>query len=552
LLLLFLAAFTLVALLSTGRLDDQAAMSPRANQIFGALIILLAFPLLVLGRFYANVSPRLLPEAPQVARLLRVPLTSFVVCGIASLLLSVGFQWALVVEKAIGLLIGLVSIELILRVLAIAFVPFDGRRSLADSTIAGWLRLTPPSIASVGKAVRHQFGIDLSRSWALAFVRRATLPVVFGMVVFAWCLTGVTALGLNERAVYERFGVPVAVFGPGLHIHWPWPFGIMRDVELGVVHEIPIVFSDAGAPRDAIEKPSQIKEGDAIEGPAPSSADRLWNEAHPSEASYLVASEAQGKQSFQIVNVDLRVVYRVGLTDDAAKEAAYAVSDPEALVRAIAGKLLARYFARYTLLDVLGQSREQVTNDFRAELQSELQAMSTGIEIIAIVVEAIHPPAAAANAYHAVQAAGINAQSQISLQRATAIGTMSSAQQTITQGLDDATAGAAELVAQAQTKSILFEGDRQAYRQDGQVFLFERWLDRLSNDLPKSSYIIVDHRLKGIAAPTFDFRTFGLPSATYEYPPQTPSTRRPPSSPSSSSSPSSPSGNGDDEGGDDD
>ena len=50
-----------------------------------------------------------------------------------------------------------------------------------------------------------------------------------------------------------------------------------------------------------------------IEGPAPMSADRLWDETHPSEASYLIASEARGQQSFQIVNVDLRILYRIGL-----------------------------------------------------------------------------------------------------------------------------------------------------------------------------------------------------------------------------------------------
>ena len=96
-----------------------------------------------------------------------------------------------------------------------------------------------PSFTSVGTAVKRQFGIDLSRSWALVFVRRAALPIGFGLALFAWCLTGVTALGINERAVNQRLGMPVSVFEPGMHVHLPWPFGIVRGVELGVLHDVP-------------------------------------------------------------------------------------------------------------------------------------------------------------------------------------------------------------------------------------------------------------------------------------------------------------------------
>ena len=531
--ILLLAALALAALMGGWRLEAQPAATAQADQLFGALAVVLAFPYVVLERFYANMPGHLLPDAARIERLMRVPIASFLGVGIATLLLSVGFEWPLLAEKAVAVLLALIAIELVLRCLAIAFVPFEGRRSLADSAIANCLRLTLPSVQSMGRAMKRQFGIDLSRSWALAFVRGAALPITLGMIVFAWLLTGMTALGINERAVYQRFGIPVAVLGPGLHVHWPWPFGIIRPVELGVVHEIPIVFAasaGAASAADMAMAPGATPAPEGIEGPAPASADRLWNESHPSEASYLVASEAQGKQSFQIVNVDLRVVYRIGLSDAAAKDAAYSIDDPEALVRAVAGRLLARYFARYTLLDVLGQSRERFTNDFRTALQDELAALPTGIEVIAVVVEAIHPPPAAAGAYHAVQAAQINSQSQISLQRANAIAKMKSGEQTATQGLDDAMARAAELVEQAQGQSVLFEGDRQAYGNDGQVFLLERWLDRLGNTLPRSSFIIVDNRLKGIAAPTIDYRSFGLPGVTYQYAPQTPSTRGPTSS----------------------
>jgi len=509
-----MGGLALAAVINCWSLGDQPASSLQTQQVYGGLLVLFAFPFLVLDRVYANTPPRALPDAPQLERLSRVPLTCFVGLGITRVLLSVGFEWATMIERVIAVVIGLISLELILRGLVMIFVPFapiSSRRSTADSTIAGLLRLTMPSFASAGTAVKRQFGIDLSRSWALAFARRVALPIGLGLALFAWCLTGVTALGINERAVYERLGMPISVFGPGMHVHLPWPFGIVRGVELGVLHDVPVVLAPPGEQSDLTDAVGQRAGEAGIEGLAPVSADRLWDETHPSEASYLIASEARGQQSFQIVNVDLRIVYRIGLSDAAARNAVYSVADPEALTRALAGRLLARYFAHYTLLDVLGQSRERFANDFRDELQDQLRELATGIEVIAVVVEAIHPPAGAAAAYHNVQAAEILARSQIALRRADAIKAIKYAEQNATTIRAGAVAAAAERVNQARAADVMFEGDRQAWLHDGEVFLFERWLDRLGGSLARSSFILLDHRLKGATAPTIDLRSLAPP-----------------------------------------
>jgi regulator of protease activity HflC (stomatin/prohibitin superfamily) len=521
---ILLGGMAMAAVIATWNKYDQGALPLQTQQVFGGLLIVLAFPFLVLERIYANTAPDVLSDAPQLERLLRVPLVSFLGFGITSVLLSLGLEWPSTVERAMAVLIGLVSLELVLRGLAAAFLPvapIGRRRSCADSTIASLLRLTPPTLATFGTAVKRQLGIDLSRSWALAFVRRAALPVGLVMAVIAWCLTGVTALGLDERAVYERFGAPAAILGPGLHIHLPWPLGILRPVELGVVHEMPIIFSPSG--RAANDNHAASAAG--VEDIPPASVDRLWDASHPGEASYLIASESQGKQSFQIVDIDLRVVYRVGLSDAAAREAAYRIADPEALLRAIAGQLLVRYFAHNTLLDVLVQSRERFAIDFRNELQDRLQRLSTGIEVIAVIIEAIHPPPGAANAYHGVQAAEILAHSQVALRQADAIAAIKSAQQNGTSDRNNALAAAAELANQSQAEGVLFDADRRAYTQDGRAFLLERWLQHLRGAFEKSGLIVIDHRLKGAAAPTIDLRSFNLPGAAGSVSPATPGKR---------------------------
>jgi hypothetical protein len=123
------------------------------------------------------------------------------------------------------------------------------------------------------------------------------------------------------------------------------------------------------------------------------------------------------------------------------------------------------------------------------------------------VVEAIHPPAGAASAYHNVQAAEILANSQIAVQRASAIHSIKSAQQGAMEDRNKATAAAAELVSQARAESILFDADREARQRDGEAFLFERRSERLTTGLAKSEAVVIDHRLNGRNGPIIDLRS---------------------------------------------
>jgi regulator of protease activity HflC (stomatin/prohibitin superfamily) len=510
---LLLGALAVAGVRVTWGVTPFAAADPTTLEFLGGALIVAAFPLLVLERAVAGIAAEMLPDGPQLDRLLRVPLTVCLGLGIAAVLRSLGFAWAIRIEQALAILVVAVALEIVVRSLAVAFVPFapvTELRSVADSSIAGFLRFAAPSFQAFNTAVRQQFGIDLSRSWALAFVQRAMLPITLMMGLLAWGVTGITALGLNERAVYERFGMPVEVLGPGLHLHLPWPMGIMRSVELGVIHDIPIAVPPTGQTGQAVRQSAGVDQQQQVagaEGAPPTAADRLWDASHPSEQSYLIASQANGQQTFQIADADLRVVYRVGLTDADALNAAYRVADPETLIKAATGQLLVRYFARYTLPDVLGQSRDAFTKDFRTALQDQLDKLSSGIEAISVVVEAIHPPAGAASAYHNVQAAEILANSQIAVQRASAIHSIKSAQQGAMEDRNKATAAAAELVTQANSESVLFDADRQARARDGEAFLFERRSERLASGLAKSEAIVVDHRLRGRNGPVIDLRS---------------------------------------------
>ena len=489
---------------------------PSFDEWCAAILFLAAFPVLVCERHFAQISAAQLPEAPSLQHLLRVPILVFLLLGLASGLRWLGISEWLWAERLADIVIALVAAELVLRSAAYVFIPLspiETRESHADSIVARLIRLQRPDFAALNDAIHERFGIDLTRSWALAFIRRAALPVFAGMVLFCWLLTGVTALGIGERAVYEAFGQPSAVFTPGLHVHLPWPFGVLRPVEYGVVHEIPIVFSQNG---DAVvEASSAPSENSSIEGIPPPSADRLWTADHPSEASYLVASVADGKQSFEIADIDLRIIYRVGLSDQDARDVVYNVASPDSIIRATAGRMLARYFARYTIADLLGQNREAFVGGFEKELRARLASLDTGIEIMAVVVEAIHPPSGAAASYQGVEAAAIRAQVAIATARANAVTEINDAQRTAIGTNDDAAAAAAERVDQANAQLALFAGDHEAHLNGGEAFLFERRLERLNKDLASMPLTIIDHRIAHDNALTIDLRPLAPGASTY-------------------------------------
>ncbi|MGI4800732.1 MAG: SPFH domain-containing protein [Janthinobacterium lividum] len=492
---LALAAIALAGLQSAGPAPGGT------NDIgLGAILILLTFPLLLAERLFAVMPASRLPEAQAVRRLLLVPVLAWPAAGLIRIAAGLGFHAAPVIEAALAVVVSLFAAELAFRALARAFLPAPAAtvaRAAIDPLLA---RILADGIGarSFAMPVRAHLGIDFSRSWALLFFRQAALPIVALLALVTWGISGVVLVGIDSRAIYERFGAPVRVLGPGLHAILPWPVGQTRRLEYGIVHEISPGLTEA---------PASVA---AAEGPAPPDADRLWEQAHPAEQTLLVASPAAGsdgmRQSFQVVSADVRLRYRVGMTDAAAIEAAYATAEPETLMRAVAGRVIAGFAAGRTLDQLLGENRERLGEILRAEVQSRLDADRTGLEVSAVVIEAIHPPAGAAEAYHAVQAAGILAAASISAERGRAAATLAHASQYAASLVAQSQAAGVEATARATADTSSFVADRESAAAHPLSFPLERRLSALGASLAKSVLTVIDRRIATAGAPTIDLR----------------------------------------------
>ncbi|WP_222834004.1 protease modulator HflK [Pseudomonas sp. SC3(2021)] len=506
---LWLGGWALLVLLGIEQawnLARPAAAVGLSATVGAVMALLLAFALLVLERHLAQESPAQWPEAGSLAQLTRVVIITLVLGALCLLFASESAVWPVRVAVLTGILPGLVAIELLLRAVLSLFSP---RREQLEPTLlartfsADLLRWPPQPLLALQHELHNRFGIDLRQIWAFSYMRRAFLPVLALVVGLGWLLTGIHEIPLQGRGIYERFGKPVQVFAPGLHVGLPWPLGRVLNVENGVVHELATSVGENPAP----------VQPDPAEGPAPMTANRLWDASHVNDKSQVIASSRGEQQSFQIVNMDVRFVYRIGLSDQAALAATYNSADVPTLIRSTASRILVHDFASRTLDGLLGTDRVGLGDQIGRAVQNDLQKLDSGVEILATVVEAIHPPAGAANAYHSVQAAQIGAQALIARERGAAAEASNQAQLQASLARDQASANAREINASAQAADLKFTAEQKAYASAGQAFVLEQYLSQLSQGLSKAKLLVLDHRLGGSSnAPTIDLRTFTLPA----------------------------------------
>jgi regulator of protease activity HflC (stomatin/prohibitin superfamily) len=500
------AVLTLLCVEQAWNLGLPAAALGLSATVGAVLALLLAFGLLVLERHLAQENAAQWPEAGALAQLARVVIISLVLGALCLLFGNETSIWPVRLAVLIGLLPGLVAVELLLRAVLSLFSPRREQLEpvlLARSMVADMLRWPPQPLLALQHELHNRFGIDLRQIWAFTYMRRAFLPVLAFVAAVGWSLTGIHEIPLQGRGVYERFGKPVTVFGPGLHAGLPWPLGRVLSVENGVVHELATSVGETPAPTQA----------DPAEGPAPITANRLWDASHVNDKSQVIASSRADKQSFQIVNMDVRFVYRIGLSDQAALAATYNSADVPTLIRSTASRILVHDFASRTLDGLLGEDRVGLSEEIGRAVQADLNTLDSGVEILATVVEAIHPPAGAANAYHGVQAAQIGAQALIARERGAAAEATNQAQLQASIAHDQATASAHEINVGAQAADLKFAAEQKAYVSAGQAFVLEQYLSQLSQGLASAKLLVLDHRLGGSSnAPTIDLRTFTLPA----------------------------------------
>ena len=486
------------------------------------LALVCAFPVLILERSLAQ--QQLWVDASRLLQVTRTALLVLIAISITTGLHVFGIDLAYWGQRLIAAMLLVMLGELLVRSFVMALMPSPSPEQ-ARVWYAGFMLAACSGLAG-GGGLGRVFRLDLSQSYGLMFMRQASGPLLLVLLLATWAITSVHILGPNERGVSERFGVPVRVHGPGLVTCLPWPFGTMRRIENGQVHLVALSLglgNTAGGNEIAkLDAYAKAKAGDPLAAPPaitaeaqpPAEYDRLWEKAHGAESVFLVPSQGAGDrgQSYQLLNADVRIIWRIASSDAAALASAYRVTDPSRLVRVSASQALTVAFQRRTLAMVIASDRESLAASVRSDVQAQLNDMQSGIEIHAVVIDAIHPPPGAALSYHGVQAAGIIAVTDINIARSQQVRSRHEADLAATSMRENRQAVAREISAKAEVERLRFTADRDSSAIGAEALALERWLQALGQALGRSQLTIVDASISREEAPFLDFRPTALPN----------------------------------------
>lgn len=474
-----------------------------------SLLLAITFALLVCERMLSYRPIRDWPMHNLSVGMLRVLLSIFMLITI-SLALFTYIPWlSLWLMKIASLILLLIAIEIGIRVFtALFYIPAPDKPHpfITRSLVAEQYQWPIRPLQQMRRKIFQHFGVDVSKIQAFRLIGQIFVPVVFGVVVVGWLVSGLDQVALDNRGVYERFGHPVTVLKPGLHVGLPWPFGKVVKVDYGAVHELKL--SEAEAP----EKTLPLKIADSVEGPAPQDSWRLWDNSHTTDQAQLIASAINDKQSFQIVNMDIRLIWRVGMQDSDAMKSLYQTEDLPTLIQRVSRQVLAQYFAHQQLDDLLNEQRSTMSATLNKEIQQRLNRLDTGVELLYTRIESIHPPAGAANAYHGVQAAQIAANAGIMREKGYAATVTNDAQRKATVAIDKAKAAANELQAQANKSQLRYIAEYDAWKINPEAYINERRYQTYSKALSQTPLLIIDNQASGVNEPMLDLRQFSQPS----------------------------------------
>lgn len=489
----------------------QNDLAPISSWLIPVASLLLAacFALLVCERMLSFRPLRHWAVQKANVGLLRALLSVFLLALLALAVLN-AFSWLsfwiVGVDSALLLII---AAEFLLRALAAVWVPPAPHKPtafLTQSLLAEQYRWPLYPLLSIRKKILQHFGVDIGKIQAFRLMGKIFAPVLLAMIVIGWLMSGLNQVTVNQRGVYERFGKPTQVLLPGLHIGLPWPFGRVLPVDYGTVHELPL--SDNKPETQS----NTVQIADTIEGPAPQESWRLWDSSHTTDQAQIIASALGDKQSFQIVNMDIRLIWRVGMRNQDAMNSLYQTDDLPTTIQRVARQVLTQYFAHQQLDELLNEQRATMASRLNKEIQQRLDHLNTGVELLYTRIESIHPPAGAANAYHGVQAAQIAANALIARERGYAASTANDAQRKATTAIDGSQASANELQAQANAALTRYSADYESWKINPEAYLNERRYQAYSKALSKTPLLILDSELSANHESMLDLRQFAQPS----------------------------------------
>ena len=327
---------------------------------------------------------------------------------------------------------------------------------------------------------RHDVGMhgwqDLSRK--LSHNRRALRDWSVATISLLWIFSGLAPVGPDQVGVVWRFGRLAASLDPGIHYRWPWPIEQVTRVAPRRVQVVEIGY------RTNLEGVS------GAEGPSVYE----WNTQHRQGRYRKVAEESlmlTGDENL----VEVNAVTQYHISDPAVY--LFGVKEPENLIRAVAERTLRWIVARHPLDAILTDQRSQIEQAWKEELGETLKPYRSGLEVLSVRLQDVHPPVEVVEAFRDVASALEEKSTRINEAESYLLEQVPLARGQSRARLLAAEAYSKSRIERSRGESARFSEREQAYRKAPEVTSLRLYYEAVEQVLPNKRKYIADSKKLG-------------------------------------------------------
>lgn len=336
-----------------------------------------------------------------------------------------------------------------------------------ELTVAPYLHVPVPFVKreidgeekSFVEYLEENTGITLRSLWSIKYIREITPSILFMIGLLLWLSTCIIQVETNQQAAVYRIGkLQDRILEPGLHLTLPYPFDKVEIYDTETVNKTTIGYK------------------------AEENADNIWTEGHQGEEYKLLLGGGD-----EVVSINLRLEYKIS----DLKLYLTTATSPESMMQALAYELVTDQTIATDLSSLMSADRDAFSENFQKELGKLLEEKEIGLEVVAVVLESIHPPVEIAWVYQELISAEIKAEKYMVNAEDVAAVTIAQAETTYDTTVGTAQVSYEEKVAAAKASITEFMASVEAYNASSDAYKYQKYLAAVRKAYGNANLVIL-------------------------------------------------------------
>jgi membrane protease subunit HflK len=309
------------------------------------------------------------------------------------------------------------------------------------------------------------------------------MKFVVAIIVVLWLASGIYIVEPDEVGVVQRFGAYSRTTQPGPHYHLPVPFESVQTPKVTQVRRIEIGFRSGGQ-RGYVTGQSR---------------------AFPEEALMLTGDE-------NIVNVQFIVQYQI----KNAQDYLFNISQPQKTVKDAAEAAMRKVIGHNKIDNALTTGKFAIQNETKELLQTILDHYTSGIKIVAVQLQDVHPPKQVSDAFKDVASAKEDKSRFINEAEAYRNDLIPKTRGEVAKILNEAEAYKQSVINKAEGDSSRFLAVLREYKKAKDITKKRIYLETMESILsqPHVQKVILSSKAMGKAVPYLPLDRLGEPGYT--------------------------------------